>query len=296
MPDKKYYYEPGQLSCSINNLGFRRTVDTQYLKPADTFRIFVLGGSAVFAGRVLDSETWVSLLETKLRDTYSNKTIEVINAGVPGYSVFDSKVNYLYRLRAMSPDAVLVSHAWNDIKFFRSIEAGTVFKKGPYRKKRPSNIFSSRMLKSSMADFHLYRMIRHVYRLIYLKFNPHQAENTFSAAATKKASKTAHIPDGSPAHRWERQNYNDLALILKSDNVLPIFANQAVLLSEKNLDDPQIQYFVRTYLLGLNHADTLKQLRAVTEIIRDVSAKHGNVFIDVNSQSPHDLYQFAFNK
>ena len=49
--------------------------------------------------------------------------MQVINAGVPGYSSFDARNNYVYQLRRLDPDMILVYHSWNDIKYFRRVES-----------------------------------------------------------------------------------------------------------------------------------------------------------------------------
>lgn len=277
VPNTTYRLQSGG-KCSINNLGFRRDHDTQYLKPADTFRIVVVGGSAAFSYDLDDSKTWTSLLEKSLRNTYRSQKIEVINAAVPGYSTFDSKINYLYRIRHMSADAIIIYHSWNDMKYFKALEAGSIIDRGPYRR----GFLAS--LKGFLGPFNFYQRIRILYHESFL---PAQRENKYAVATDIKS-----ISAGGPAHRWEYRNFNDLALILKSDGVLPVFVTQASLLSESNIDDPQIQAVVYAEYQGLTFRQILEQWQAISEIIKAVAHKNGAVLIDAYSLCPHDLEHF----
>jgi lysophospholipase L1-like esterase len=284
-PKKTYHQESGKILCFINNLGFRRDEDIQYFKPSDTFRLVVLGGSAVFAGTVLYSSSWSFLLEEKLKNKFKNIKIEVINAGVAGYSSFESKINYLYRIRRMSPDAVIVYHTWNDMKFFRPIEAGAVINNPPYSNNPPISL-SFRALLFYLRKLHLYTRIRSLYWTI-LDASPKQIENEYQFPGG-----IISISDGGPAHQWEYHNFNDLALILKSDGVFPIFVTQASLLSENNVDNPKIRDRISIEHQRLTHRQILKQWHAISGIIKDVSHKHQIFSIDAHSFLPHNLEHF----
>lgn len=50
-----------------------------------------------------------------LRQEYGYNNVEVINAGVPYYSTWDTLVNMAFRLPELEPDLVIVYHAINDV-------------------------------------------------------------------------------------------------------------------------------------------------------------------------------------
>ena len=85
-------------------------------KPAGVYRIVALGGSTTF-GTYLD--TWEKAfphqLQVALRTTYGHSAVELINAGVPGYTSWESAVNLLLRISDLEPDMIIVYHGVNDL-------------------------------------------------------------------------------------------------------------------------------------------------------------------------------------
>lgn len=98
----------GPYHVQISQAGLRdRYYD--YSKPADAYRVVVLGDSYVFgAGGVEQHEILTELIEAR------HPRLEVINLGVPGYSL-DQELLLLKRegLR-YEPDLVVVCAFWND--------------------------------------------------------------------------------------------------------------------------------------------------------------------------------------
>ena len=98
----------------INSLGFRGE-EIERKKPDNTFRIVVLGGSTVLNREVSFEYNAVRLLEKKLRSHYPQKRIEVINAGQSGYTTEHSLIQYLFKVRDLDPDMVIMWHGINDM-------------------------------------------------------------------------------------------------------------------------------------------------------------------------------------
>ncbi len=100
---------------SHNALGFR---DREFLlkKPTDVYRIAVIGGSAVYSPRIEDNDkTFTAQLEKILWDNYGYKNVEVINAGVGGYSSWESLINLETRVLDMAPDLVIAYLGSEDV-------------------------------------------------------------------------------------------------------------------------------------------------------------------------------------
>ena len=100
----------------INSLGFRNE-EFAPRKPPGYYRIFVLGGSTTFGypGSIpSNQETFPYKLQLELRKRLNTNHIEVINAGVIGYTLRTSLVNYVTRLTWYDPDMLIVHHAVND--------------------------------------------------------------------------------------------------------------------------------------------------------------------------------------
>ena len=108
-PSQVYSLKSGG-TCSINSFGFRDAENIEKEKSADTLRIVVLGGSSTFCYQTDDNKIWTTVLEDLLKQRVDHK-VEVVNAGVPGYSIFESTVNYLYQIRELKPDIVIIYHS-----------------------------------------------------------------------------------------------------------------------------------------------------------------------------------------
>ncbi len=101
-------------NLNVNSLGFRGEEITKE-KPQDTFRIVVLGGSTVLNREVPFEKNAVRLLEKKLRVHYPEKKIEVINAGKDAYTSEHSLIQYLFKIRDLHPDLIIMWHGVNDM-------------------------------------------------------------------------------------------------------------------------------------------------------------------------------------
>jgi len=276
LPNRTYQIPSGGTS-SVNNLGYRGNRNISYRKPDGVFRIVALGGSSTFSYNTDDGRIWTTLLEERLRSDFGTR-IEVVNAAVPGYNVFDSKIHYLYRVRDMQPDAVLVYHTWNDMKRFRGMEAGSAYRKGVPRR---------RALISFIKRFELAWRLRNFYETHY---KPRWRETVYSESLDAPVQE---ISPGGRAHSWERQNYRDMANLLTTDGVLPVFISQGGLLAEENLKQPEIRAVVHAEMQGLNFLQILQQWQAVREITRSVAEQYDVPFIDGYSAVPHTLEMFS---
>ncbi|OGY17679.1 MAG: hypothetical protein A2900_05960 [Candidatus Chisholmbacteria bacterium RIFCSPLOWO2_01_FULL_50_28] len=84
-------------------------------KPLDTYRILLLGDSTTAAINVNYEDAFGEKLERLLQLTFPNKTIEVVNAGVPSYS---GLLEYLYlreRGLTLEPDLVITNFNSTDV-------------------------------------------------------------------------------------------------------------------------------------------------------------------------------------
>ena len=92
----------------FNRLGLRDP-RASYAKPPNTFRILLLGDSFMEAVQVDQSQTTAALLEERLRRARPDVNVEVINAGVAGWS---TSLEYLYLDREghqFQPDLVVLA-------------------------------------------------------------------------------------------------------------------------------------------------------------------------------------------
>ena len=107
----------------INANGFRRREDVPMKKPAGTTRVFFLGGSAAHGissaspypiVHVRMEETVDAHLERMLKTSMPGQRVEVINAAVTGYHVFQHTEYLMSELLAYDPDMVIFFDGAND--------------------------------------------------------------------------------------------------------------------------------------------------------------------------------------
>ncbi len=98
------------LSYQINSAGIRGP-EIKNIKVGK--RILALGNSCTFGWGVPLDNCWTTLLERNLRRKLPDSSLEVINAGIPGYSSFQGK-QYFQELFKYQPDIVLIMFGWND--------------------------------------------------------------------------------------------------------------------------------------------------------------------------------------
>jgi lysophospholipase L1-like esterase len=82
-------------------------------KAPGEYRILSLGESTTYAGRLLYEETYSSQLENLLGQV-EGRPVRVINAGQPGYTLFQGFVYLRHRGLALEPDAVMTYFGYND--------------------------------------------------------------------------------------------------------------------------------------------------------------------------------------
>lgn len=112
----------GRSFVSINGEGFRDR-DHAIEKPADTFRIAVLGDSMSEAFAVELERTYWSVLGQALRSCaqYANKNVEVLNFSVSGYGTAQQLITLRQNALKYEPDIVLLgffaaNDVWNNHK------------------------------------------------------------------------------------------------------------------------------------------------------------------------------------
>jgi lysophospholipase L1-like esterase len=124
MPDPYLLYriEPNREHPRVrtNELGLREDSMTREAS-AETFRVLVLGGSVAwgYTSRSND-ETVSALLEDYLSErsaeseTLAGRSVEVLNAGVPGYVSWQAAIAYARHYRVLEPDVIISIDGFND--------------------------------------------------------------------------------------------------------------------------------------------------------------------------------------
>jgi lysophospholipase L1-like esterase len=96
-----------------NALGYRGEEFT-VAKPEGVKRIVCCGGSTTYGFGIEDHKLTVpAMLQYGLLE--AGKSVEVINAGCPGWSTFETLINFESRVIDLSPDYVIFYHGINDV-------------------------------------------------------------------------------------------------------------------------------------------------------------------------------------
>jgi lysophospholipase L1-like esterase len=148
---------------SINSKGFRgREIPDQ---KADTYRIVALGESTTF-GITLGAKDrpWPDLLEEMIRNRLNpERPVQVINAGVPGYTILDNLHRLEKDILPLNPDMIISYHGYNG---FNLIDAALPQVRGhvPAYRNRPLRLlamceyrFKMMLYKRSQAPVTVHR-------------------------------------------------------------------------------------------------------------------------------------------
>lgn len=96
-----------------NFLGFRENEEVSLEKPANEYRIFMVGGSTVFGWGVQEEETISQYLQ-KAIPLIQGKKVRVINTGVPWYASWNEAALIFHKILSLKPDHILVLNGLND--------------------------------------------------------------------------------------------------------------------------------------------------------------------------------------
>lgn len=125
---------------TVNDLGFRGKPFDPHRKRAK-LRIFCVGGSTTAGHCIDDDETWPVALERNLRA--EGYDVEVVNAGVHGWTSYKDYLRYAREIVHYEPDIVLLHEGWNEEFLWSCLSLGK-----RWRPKLARNVREEHMLYS----------------------------------------------------------------------------------------------------------------------------------------------------
>ena len=107
-------YVPDPAYPGHNDLGYRGS-EIAIPKPPGVYRIVSMGGSTTYSTGTTEEESYPAFLESILRDDYGYNNVEVINAGVSGYTSWEVLSSFAFRVLELEPDMLIYYGALNDL-------------------------------------------------------------------------------------------------------------------------------------------------------------------------------------
>jgi len=138
VPNAHYFHKSsdGRWEFNINNKGFRSKREFQYEKTKGTIRVLTLGDSYTIGFEVQQEETYSAIIEKYLKSKGFN--VEVINAGVSGFSTSEELVFLEQEGIKYNPDIIVLGYFANDSEdnvrsdLFRLVDGELILNKTKY--------------------------------------------------------------------------------------------------------------------------------------------------------------------
>ncbi len=114
MPVPYVSYVPDPAYEGHNDLGYRGP-EIAIPKRQETFRIVSVGGSTTYSTGTTAEDSYPASLQAILRDDYGYGNVEVVNAGVSGYTSWEILAGFAFRVLELEPDMLIYYGALNDL-------------------------------------------------------------------------------------------------------------------------------------------------------------------------------------
>jgi len=291
-------------NISINSEGFRSN-EISKEKESNIYRIFVLGGSTVLNSGVSDDHVFSKLLQNSLNNQFTNKKIEVINAGTDGYTTQHSLIQYLFKIREFDPDLVIMWHGVNDLYYScdQTYLSNGTYKEdyshflGPTADMVNSHFSPDPIVSVNLISFDVIKkfLLNNFYSDMTKYINK---INRYSGIYANQEKYNFYDLNNIPSTNAYNRNLRLFSEILEKDNVTFILANQPYLY-KNNMTREELNvvifpssncYLGNTYPTIMSSKDGLDEFNKIAEKI----AEEKNLFfIDLNSQIPKNLNYFT---
>lgn len=278
-PFLEYTLRPGveinysDMRLRINSLGFRgKEFDSEDTRP---FRVFVLGGSAVFNKLEKDNLPFCEVLDEKLKVKYPERNIEIVNAGVSGYTTFHSLVNLSTRLLDYHPDAMIIYQSWNDIKAWpylnRKSNYGQMWQELHFR------LETLTALKTLASESYTYLAIKALHR-VFVSENENKRESI-----RRLLNKILTPNEGNDTNYGEsvyRRNIENIIAVAQKNSVQVLLINPLTLVRSRNSEEEKRR--IASEFVHVPEEELPQLVNEAGSILAEVALVSDVTYIDLN--------------
>jgi len=257
-----------------NAQGFRHAEDTSIEKPANTIRIFLLGGSTAYGAqgsfshienrfsRIYGNQLIDAYLQQKLSAAQPSRHWEVINAAASGYRIHQELALLESRILRYHPDCVLLLDGYNDfIALLHAAERGgqldfDVYDSTPGREEFDT-LANPRSLVSLLASIHTWIQANSALvrlaedRIPGAVGDPWRSARAVESAGARHAGAAGLVPVQRAGAEWALREVSYFPRVARQifrittlDGVVPVFLLQPILiLSQKSFTATERQMF-----------------------------------------------------
>lgn len=292
-------------TTNVDNFGFRGE-NISKIKPKGTFRIFILGGSTVLNAYTPYEQTAPKILETLLQKKYPDKKIEVINAGIDGYTSEHSLIQYLFKIRDFNPDMIIMWHGINDWYYSCSPPERAY---GPFQPDYSNFLGADAQMAYNDFTIPPILSVKFVFVDFFIKFiqdnwysdiiHVFQKNHQFSGYYTDATINKQYSMTSYPSLYSYTRNVQELVDATKADHVTLILGDQANLYSNTLTPEEKSKLYVPvlqctrpdgTYPSLSSMVTAMKNFNNATKNV----AQNNNIqFVDLAAQIPKNLQYFT---
>ncbi|MFH0878530.1 MAG: GDSL-type esterase/lipase family protein [Lentisphaerota bacterium] len=272
----------------VNALGFRGD-ELAPQKPAGGLRIFYLGGSTFLGASVSFEDSHPRLVEQKLKAKFPGRTIEVQNAGNHWHTTEHSIIKYLFKIKELQPDVILLCHNINDL----------------YRSFTPEE-FAAPVYRSDYS--HFYGPVAHMVRAYFERATPplfsihlvtldrlsdYLGRTLYSDFRTMREVEVDDFPSIEPF----RRNLVSMARILKQDGVKLVLVTEPYLYRDDLTAAERKKLWMNKKMCarGRAYASAASMARGMSrfnQVIKEVASENSVPLLDMEASIPKTLEYF----
>ena len=258
---------------TINSLGFRGP-ELPRDKPPGTYRIAFLGGSTTYCAEVSgDDKTWPYLVVEALKLAHPDRRFDYINAGVPGYTTYESLKRFEAEVSASDPDLVVIYHASNDLS-------------GNSRKAAKAQGLSSEAEEKNLSwlskwSLFVYLVEKNL-RIIALQ------------RATEDASNKLDVDSAALAMPFET-SLREFVRAVQASGAKVALVTFVTRLRAKQTPEEQVEAAVTSlyYMPYMTPAGLIESFDAYNDAIRKVAREEGAILVEAAHAVPGEASQFV---